>query len=236
MRNALSVNRFLRDSSGASLIEFTLVFPVVILAALGTLDVAYMLFDWATANKATFVGARRAVVLDPVATEVTNLTYSSAATETGLACFNPTTGAADPTINCPTVSTVCTPAATGGSCTNGYTWNETAFANPTASLDSPLSGIFDQMHKVFPALQRQNVQISYQTNGLGFVGRPDGLPMNVTVSIQCVTHQFYFLGGLMNWAFAVPAGCPAGTPAGWSIPSFATTLPSEDMCGSDNCL
>jgi Flp pilus assembly protein TadG len=235
MKNARSANRFSKDSRGTSLLEFTLVFPLVMLASLGTLDVAYMLFDWAAANKAAFVGARRAVVLDPVATEVTDLTYSSAATETGRACSDPTTGAADPTSNCPTVNTVCTPAATGGTCTNGYTWNETAFTDPTAPLDSPLSGIFDQMHKVFPRLQRQNVQISYQTSGLGFVGRPNGLPMYVTVSIRCLTHEFYFLGGLMNWAFTAPAGCPAGTPAGWSIPSFATTLPSEDMCRADKC-
>jgi TadE-like protein len=230
------VNRFLKDSSGTSLLEFTLVFPVVMLAALGTFDVAYMLSEWQAANKAAFAGARRAVVLDPVATGVTDLTYSSAATQTGRACFDPTTGGADPTSDCPTVDTVCTPAATGGSCTNGYTWNDTAFTNPTAPLGSPLRGIFDKMRDVFPRLQRQNVQISYQTNGLGFVGRPDGLPMNVTVSIRCMTHQFYFLGPLMNWAFAAPAGCPAGTPVGVSIPSFATTLPSEDMCGSDNCL
>jgi Flp pilus assembly protein TadG len=237
MSSARSANRFSRDSRGTSLLEFTLVFPVVMLAALGTLDVAYMLFDWAAANKATFVGARRAVVLDPVATEVTDLTYSTADTQMGKACSDPATGAADPTSDCPTVTTVCTPAATGGSCTNGYTWNETAFTNPppTTPLDSPLSGIFDQMHKVFPRVQRQNVQISYQTNGLGFVGRPDGLPMNVTVSIRCMTYEFYFLGALMNWAFAAPAGCPAGTPAGLSLPSFATTLPSEDICSSDDC-
>jgi Flp pilus assembly protein TadG len=236
MRNALSMNSFSGDSSGSSLLEFTLVFPVVLLAALGTLDVAFMLFDWAAANRATFVGARRAVVVDPVATEVTQLSYTTAGTELGQPCFDPATGVANTTTNCPTVTTVCTPAATGGSCTNGYTWNETAFTNPNAPETE--KGIFDRMTEkdAFPRLQRQNVQISYQTTGLGFVGRPNGLPMNVTVSIRCITHQFYFLGGLMNWAFAVPVGCPAGTPAGWSIPSFATTLPSEDMCGSDNCL
>jgi Flp pilus assembly protein TadG len=228
MKSAGSANRFPRDSSGSSLLEFTLVFPVVMLVALGTLDVAFMLWDWAQANRAAFAGARRAVVLDPVATGVTQLNYTTAGTQLGQPCFNPATGAANTTSNCPTVTTVCTPAATGGSCTNNYTWNETAFTNPNANAPQ-MEGIFDKMREFFPRLQRQNVEISYQTTGLGFVGRPDGLPMNVTVSIRCMTHEFYFLGGLMNWAFAAPAGCPAGTPAGWSIPSFATTLPSEDM-------
>src|SRR5262245_53640875 len=132
MRSAGSVNRLLRDSSGASLVEFTLVFPVVLLVSLGIVDVAYMLWEWGEANKATHIGARRAVVLDPVATAVTDLTYSSAATQTGKLCFDPATGAADTSVaNCPTVDTVCTPAATGGNCTNGFTWNnDTAFTNP----------------------------------------------------------------------------------------------------------
>jgi Flp pilus assembly protein TadG len=228
------VNRLLRESSGASLVEFTLVFPVVMLVALGSVDVAFMLFEWGEANKATFAGARRAVVLDPVATEATNPTYSTAGTQLGKPCFNPATGVADTNSSCPTVSTVCTPAATGGSCTNSYTWNETAFTNPTAT-NAWQTGIFDTMQAVFPSLQRQNVQISYTTNGLGFVGRPNGLPINVTVSIRCMTHEFYFLGALMNWAFTAPAGCPAGTRSGPPIPAFATTLTSEDMCSSDGC-
>jgi Flp pilus assembly protein TadG len=226
MRSAGSVNKFRQDSDGTSLVEFTLVFPILLLVALGTIDFTYMLFDWSMANKAAFTGARTAVVSDPVTTGVTNLTYDT--TLLSQPCFNLATGAASG--NCPTVSTVCTPAASNGNCTNGYAWDgETAFTNVNGT------GILDRMRLVFPRLQRENVQISYQTTGLGFVGRPDGLPMNVTVSIRCMTHQFYFIGALMNWVFTAPVGCPAGTPAGPSIPAFATTLTSEDMCTSDNC-
>jgi hypothetical protein len=64
--------------------------------------------------------------------------------------------------------------------------------------------------------------ISYQLNGSGYVGRPGGLPMNVTVSVQNVTHQFYFLAAIMRFF----GGTFASTPA---IPAFATTLTSEDM-------
>jgi hypothetical protein len=49
---------------------------------------------------------------------------------------------------------------------------------------------------VFPRIAATNVQISYQQNGLGFVGQTaslGGLPMNVTVSISGMTHQFYFI-------------------------------------------
>jgi hypothetical protein len=46
--------------------------------------------------------------------------------------------------------------------------------------------------------------------------------MNVTVKIQNMTHQIYFLAGIMRFF----GGTFASTPA---IPAFATTLMSEDM-------
>ena len=222
------MNRLWRNIQGSSLVEFTLVFPVLILVALGTVDATFMLFDWTQANKAVYAGARLAIVSDPVATGITNLAYTDAQRVLiGQACFDTATGTANG--NCPSASTVCTPAATGGSCTNGFAFADAAFTN-AGDATKPV-GIFDVMKQVFPRLQRQNVQIKYQTNGLGFSGRPPelgGLPMNVTVSIRCMTFQFYFLAGLMNWTFPALQNCPAA-PAGPSMPQFATTLPSEDM-------
>jgi hypothetical protein len=223
------VSRLWRNIQGSSLVEFTLVFPVLILVALGTVDVTFMLFDWAQANKAVYVGARLAIVSPPVATGITNLAYTDAQRLLiGQACYDSATGTANG--NCPSATTVCTPAATGGSCTNGFAFDDTAFTN--AGDATKPARIFDVMKQVFPRLQRQNVQITYQTNGLGFSGRPPdlgGLPMNVTVSIRCMTFRFYFLGALMAWTFpALPNTCPAA-PAGPSMPQFATTLPSESM-------
>jgi Flp pilus assembly protein TadG len=210
MRSGGLVNRLLQDTEGGALLEFTLVFPILVLVALGTVDFTYLLFDQSLANKAAFAGARMAVVSDPVATGITNLTYSTAGSELNRSCYD-ATGGVDSTSSCPTVATTCTPAASNGSCTNGYAWAETAFTK-----------IFDRMHGIYPQLRRQTVRISYKTTGLGFVGRPNGLPMSVTVSIQGMTHQFYFIG---------PLARIASTP---TIPAFATTLTSEDMCTSDN--
>ena len=39
---------------------------------LGTIDVVYMLYEWALANKAAYVGARTAMVSDPVANGITS--------------------------------------------------------------------------------------------------------------------------------------------------------------------
>jgi hypothetical protein len=99
------------------------------------------------------------------------------------------------------------------------------------------------MKGIFPRLQATNVAISYQTNSSGasgFVGQTYygdttqfALPMNVTVQIQCMTHQFYFLSGLMHWVFSTPPKdalgntCSAGT--GPWMPPTATTMQSESL-------
>ena len=107
--------RILRDCEGSALLEFTVVFPIFMVCAFGTVDVSYMLFEWAQANKATYVGARCAVVSNPVASGITGLTYSTQSTELGVSCFNAADGTVNTTASCPTVSTVCTPSSgTGG--------------------------------------------------------------------------------------------------------------------------
>jgi hypothetical protein len=215
----VSMVRWWRDIAGSMLVEYTIVFPVFILVTLGTVDAAYMLADWAAANKAVYRGARTAIVTDPVAIGITDPQG-----KIGDWCFNFGDGS-HISANCPVFSSVCTPAASGGSCTNGHAWNESAFTNPTA-VNEWQKGIFDKMRVIFPRLQRQNVVITYQTTGYGKAGQPSGLPMTVTVSLTCMTHPFYFLGALMHWVFTSP--CP-GAPAGPRMPTFATSITSEDM-------
>lgn len=203
--------KLLRDITGSVLVEYTIVFPVFILVLLGTVDVSYMLFEWGLANKAAYVGARKAIVSNSVASNITSPTFTAAQLQQlGQFCFNSTTGVSNG--NCPSMSSVCS----GGTCTNNGGWDEAAFTT-----------ILTAMQTVFPRIARQNVQITYQTNGLGFVSPGSTLPMNVTVSIQCMTHQFYFIDALMNWIFASPA-CN-NTLQGPTMPTFASTLQSEDM-------
>ena len=215
----MSVGKFLHDNAGSVIIEYTLVFPLFIVALLGTVDVTYMLFEWVTANKTTYIGARTAVVSDPVAIGITTPIYTQTQLQQlGQACSNSLNGAANG--NCPSMNTVCDGASS--ICTNGFKWNETAF-----------SAIFTAMQAMFPRLARENVQITYQTNNLGYVGQtsptsPGGLPLNVTVSIRCLTHRFYFIEALTNWIFSPPAGC-SNNLLGPAIPSFASTLQGESL-------
>lgn len=214
MKSVSLLNRLLRDTAGASLVEFSVAFPVLALVALGTVDVSFLLSEWNAAAKATQRGVRAAVVMGPVGGKITDLTYDVA--HIGDSCLTSSGGVES---FCPTVDTVCTAAGPGsGSCTGDHPFNDQNF-----------QAIFNQMRAVFPKLQRKDVRISYKTTGLGFVGRPGGLPMIVTVSIRCKAHTFFFLGGLMNWiAPPTPADCPDGV-AGWPIPPSHATLISEDM-------
>jgi hypothetical protein len=212
----------LRETAGSALIAYALVFPLFVLTVMGTVDMAYLLVEWTMANKAVYLGARKAVVSNPVARNITNHAYSQSQIEQlGQPCANVVTGQRNVTPDgqayCPSLNVVCTPAGSGGTCSNGFDWDEIAFAT-----------IFDAMQNAFARLSRENVLIRYQTNDLGFVGQPGGLPMNVTISIACMTHQFYFIDAFMNWTFSPPPGCPANLQ-GPAIPSFASTLQSEDM-------
>jgi hypothetical protein len=49
--------------------------------------------------------------------------------------------------------------------------------------------------------------------------------MNVTVSLRCMAHEFYFLNSLMQWTFSPPCTGVRGV----SLGSFASTMQSEDM-------
>jgi Flp pilus assembly protein TadG len=227
------VNRLLRDPDGSVMVEITIVLPLLLLVALGTIDVTYLLYDWALANKAAFAGARAAIVADPVASGIADVNSLSWTGSPGDLCFNSSNGTTNG--NCPSISTVCTPgASSGGTCSDGSTFDNAAFCRIfTGDSTCPAVPLAGSMKKIFPRLQRQNVQISYKSNGLGFVGRPSGVPMTVTVSVNCMTHDFYFLTGLMRyftpdnaWGFQDCAGDAASGP---TIPRFATTLPSEDM-------
>src|SRR5262245_42335634 len=141
-RSGISVNRLARDCQGSSLVEATLVFPMLILVALGTVDFTYMLYEWNLANKATYRGARIAIVANPVASGITNPTYNAA--DIGQDCFNRNTGASSGL--CPTVNVTCT--------------------SNTASCpghdNAAFTFILQNMQQIFPRLQAGHVSIHYE--------------------------------------------------------------------------
>lgn len=218
-------NSFKRDTSGASLVEFTIVFPTIVLVVLGLVDAGLMMFKWSGLRKATYEGARYSVVHDPVASNLTGTTQGSVGSVVGQSCS--TSGGVSGA--CKEIDIYCI-AGTGttGTCYNADGSTSTTYIFQNAAFVA----ILDRMQSMSPAepIDRRQVKISYQTTGLGYVGRPIGSPMNVTVSLRCMTTDMFFLSGFLNWALSPPTGCTDITvPAGIQVPPFATTLPSESM-------
>lgn len=215
------MSRFFRETAGAAMIEFTLILPLLLAVALGTVDVTLMLYDWSMANKAAYRGARVAVVSDPVAQNITDLDYDTNPLHIGDLCFVVDSGAPDGTVACPTVTTTC---SSGGCTPNTWGYEPTSFAL-----------IVSEMQALFPRLTAANVEIEYRTTGLGFYGRPDGLPMNVTVRIRCMRARLFFIGAWgADWIFGdLPDNCGADPdPTGPPLPAFSTTMQSEGMGAS----
>ncbi|PZF78185.1 hypothetical protein DK847_07170 [Aestuariivirga litoralis] len=230
MKRDGSASSLLNDTGGATFFEFTVVFPLVMLVVLGSIDAAVLFMNWSSLGRATYVGARVAVVSPPIAT---GINAPTAGTAGGQSCYSFSTGAA--TGKCTEkAATVCTASATAGSgtccplnsnvssCTKNYDWNEASFTKILDAINNGSSTI---------ALDRRQLQVRYEPMGLSYVQRPVGTPMLVTVSVRCIRYPFYFLQPLLGWAFSgASAGCQGiGQPTGFPLPSFSTSLPSEDL-------
>src|SRR6266851_4489910 len=66
--------RLLRDSTGATLVEFTLVAPLFFVLTFGIVEFGNGFFQWNEAAKAAELGARLATVSDSVWTPLSTLT------------------------------------------------------------------------------------------------------------------------------------------------------------------
>lgn len=193
---------FLGDERGANTIEMAMSLMVVVILTLGTCDMALALWQWNQAEKATHLGARRAAVSDFVAQQLTTWRGPTGTVSYGTPCWNSATGTDICALE--TNPLTCTSTA----CTDGGI-NQVAF-----------NLILADMQLVYPRIQPENLVIEYTFNGLGFVGRPGGLPVDVTVRLTGMTFQFIALDAL------------AGLPSQIAMPPFAATLVGEDFNSS----
>ena len=68
----------------------------------------------------------------------------------------------------------------------------------------------------FPRLRRDNIVITYTASGLGYQTRQGGPVPTITVSLQNMTFQFFFLGGLLGFNNI-------------NMPTMLSTVTGEDM-------
>ncbi|MBY0431893.1 MAG: pilus assembly protein [Rhodospirillales bacterium] len=188
------------DERGASSVEFAIVFILVLILTFGIVEMALVLQQWNAADTATQLGVRRAVVSAPVAPNLTGFDGKGGALADGAPC----------TRGDGTVENVCFPGGNPVTCTSGGC---TGFGYSGAAF----TAILTEMRRALPRIQPANVQVEYRYVGLGFVGRPGGLPPIVTVRLTGMTYDMIVLDRLV------------GIAKGMSMPPIAASLPGEDL-------
>jgi Flp pilus assembly protein TadG len=219
--NILSLRR---DEAGAALVEATILLPVIIAVFCGSIDLLYALYQWNAAAKAVEVGARIAAVSDPVAVGLNNL--SNQVVLNGPVAINQAMPAFRITCDGNTQSCSCVGTCPGvvPNSFNHASMNRIIFGRGSASCTDATSYYTTGMCDILPAITAANVTIAYTQTGLGYAGRPGGPVPTITVSLQDLHFQFFFL------SYVLGANIP--------IPAMKTTITAEDLCsggGNGSC-
>ena len=214
---AMRLRRLWGDQRGTVFVETTIMLGILLIFVLGCIDFLMAMYQWPAAAKAVQVGARIAAVSTPVAQDFTDITGLEGGADAGT--FPP-----------PSFTTRTCSGAGSGSCTGGSPYDLAAMnrivfgrvggTSCTGATSSYEIGMCDVFHRI----TRANVRVSYMYSGLGFAGRPGGPVPTITVSLQNIPFQFFFLGGLMGFANI-------------NIPPLTTTITGEDLssCGAITC-
>ena len=174
---------------GAALVEAALVLPILLLLGFGVAEVSLYFWSWGLAAKAVQLGVRRAVLSSSVAVGPGLDPADSERYWDGLppgASCSPAPGGVSP---CPDFSVRCG-LADGCHCSG----NACRF-RLAAGRFAP---IVEAMRAVMPDLQPANVEISYTTNGLGYVTRPGPASVDVRVRLVGLRYTPLFFGDLLG--------------------------------------
>jgi hypothetical protein len=195
--------RLVRDQNGAVLVEATVAMLVFFVFILGSIDFLYAFFQWNAAAKALQLGARIAAVSDPVADGLNNLSLTAANASNVL-------GAAMPPfeVRCEgaTISCTCTGFCEGLRGYDGRAMNTIVFGRGSSACSGARSLYYAGMCDIFPRITPDNVVIVYAQTGRGYVGRPNGPAPTITITLQHLRFQFFFLAGVLGLnAVDIPA-------------------------------
>lgn len=192
------LRQFRRDEDGATLVEFAIVTPILLLLAFGIIDFGRLAMTYVTTQKATEQAVREAVVRTPVCAGLPDLNSRGTAEgdiRFGASCQIETGACADPgPIAC------------------------------TASASDTGTEIFASIQPLLPVnAGLENLQFTYAFDPrLGFLGGP--YVPRVTVDIVNLEFEFVTpLGALATLA----TGSENDIGASFQFPSMSTSLPAE---------
>jgi Flp pilus assembly pilin Flp len=211
----MPLNHFLRDQRGAVMVEVTIMLSLTLVLVLGAIDFLLLFYQWNAAAKAVQMGARVAAVSDPVASGLNGLSHAvvSASVPPGAAMpkFIVTCDGRTATCTCDSVR-----ACRGVKGYDSAAMNTVVFGRGSSSCSDAKSSDQVGMCHIFSRITPANVKIVYAQTGLGYAGRPGGPMPTITVSIQNLPFQFYFLGGLIGFR-------------NLQIPASTVSITAEDL-------
>ncbi|TPN46732.1 TadE/TadG family type IV pilus assembly protein [Mesorhizobium sp. B1-1-7] len=210
------IRHFTKSEDGAAMVEMAIVSTLLFALVLGFVDFGNAFYQWNAATKAVEIGARLASISDPIVPEIATAGVAT------------TPGAPIPAGNfdyqCNGATSIC--SCTGSGCvavastiaTFNTNFNRIFRGDATGTGNCPAlaAGQRPGMCHFYPFLRPANVVVRYTATGLGYQTRLGGPVPTITVSLQNVTFQFFFLNGLMGFSNI-------------TMPSMLSTVTGEDL-------
>jgi Flp pilus assembly pilin Flp len=211
--DAVSPIRLWRDSTGAVLVEVTVVMVLIFVFILGSIDFLFAFYQWNAASKAVQIGARIAAVSDPVAIGLNGLSAAVVNSFVPPGAVMP-----DFVVRCDgkTESCSCTGACAGVGTYSRVAMNTIVFGRGSSSCSDASSFRRLGMCDIFARITAANVVIVYAQSGLGYAGRPGGPVPTITISIKELPFQFFFLSAIMGFDNI-------------QMPALTTSITAEDL-------
>jgi len=199
----MSSFRLLRsDTRGASGAEFALVLPLLLILLFGLIDGGRFMWEFNRAEKATQMGARYAVVTDPVV---------------GSGFYDYSFSIND---GVPQGQQVPTDDFDNASCSNGScTCVGGGICDAVAYDDTAFQAIVSRMSAFYPPITPDDVVVEYKNVGVGYAGDPNGPDVEPMVTVK-----------LQNLSFR-PITCLVFA-CSITMPNFSASVTSEDLAGS----
>ncbi|MBJ3763654.1 pilus assembly protein [Maribius pontilimi] len=207
---AHGVRSFWIDRRGISMTEALLVMPLLILTLAAAIEVSVVLFQWNQTVKALQVGARNAVVSDPLVDISALATYP-----TGSSTGSPIS-----------IGTAVPISCQGATCIAARL-DRLYYGGDRRCLDATTAivGICD----IAAFIPRDKIKITYTRSDLGYVNRPGGPIVSVSLEVRDLFFDFFILDDIMKFF------TPLGLPGGIAVPPHRVSVTSEDLCSKDTC-
>ncbi|MDU8928274.1 TadE/TadG family type IV pilus assembly protein [Alisedimentitalea sp. MJ-SS2] len=205
--------KFTSGQSGLAMTEALIVIPLLMLVFGAMVEFSAMVFQWSQVVKATQISARRAAVSSPL-TDISALSNYG----TGAVVSAPISPPFPAPISCGAGTTAC----------DSTQLDRLYYGSDNNCTDFDPNGVVGFCDVAW-FVPKSSIRVTYSRSDLGYVGRPAGPVVTVTVETRNLYFNFFLLDQIMAY-FG-----PLGMPAGISIPPHPVSMTSEDLCSGVSC-